>query len=250
MSSPESDWIKGRERAIGPRGWMSFKARADFSSVFSCGDTWLSSRPSSSARMPCGGSRKCSRANLSLARAYPGIVSAVVALVSVMFVLHGVLAMRKFPANFNEYRSFIGHRKMLRHEDTTLWWVQACDRFCALLFGFRSSLPNAHAPRRYRPLRISGSRLERPLVATVSGACCLLSSCTAASVFTGWRSSGDGSKAKIPKRTRTLLKRLKWGITVFFLTLGPAHLGGLHEDRLRAPGPRRRALRSVAPAAP
>src|SRR5215831_5794992 len=57
-------------------------------------------------------------------RPYPGIVSGVVALVSLAFVLHAFLAMRKFPANFAEYKSFLGHQQMLRHEDTTLWWVQ------------------------------------------------------------------------------------------------------------------------------
>ena len=53
-------------------------------------------------------------------RSYPALVGAIVALVTFMFVLHGLLAMRKFPANFQEYRSFAGHRKLLRHEDTTL----------------------------------------------------------------------------------------------------------------------------------
>ena len=33
-----------------------------------------------------------------LGKSYPGIVAAIVALVSVMFVLHAFLAMRKFPA--------------------------------------------------------------------------------------------------------------------------------------------------------
>ena len=66
-------------------------------------------------------------------RADPVLVAFVVALVSVMFVLHGLLAMRKFPANWNEYKSFAGHRQMLRHEDTTLWWVQAVTGF-ALFF--------------------------------------------------------------------------------------------------------------------
>jgi fumarate reductase subunit C len=52
---------------------------------------------------------------------HSGIVATIVALVAVMFVLHGFLAMRKFPANFQEYRNFRAHRKMLRHENTTLW---------------------------------------------------------------------------------------------------------------------------------
>jgi fumarate reductase subunit C len=67
-------------------------------------------------------------------RSYPGIVAAIVALVVVMFVLHGLLAMQKFPANFQEYRSFRSHRKMLRHEDTTLWWVQAVTGFALFFF--------------------------------------------------------------------------------------------------------------------
>ena len=45
-----------------------------------------------------------------LGKSYSGIVGAVVALVSILFVLHGLLAMRKFPANFQEYRSFASHR--------------------------------------------------------------------------------------------------------------------------------------------
>ncbi|MCE3240144.1 MAG: Fumarate reductase respiratory complex, transrane subunit, partial [Deltaproteobacteria bacterium] len=68
-----------------------------------------------------------------LGKAYSGIVAAVVAVVSFLFVLHGLLAMRKFPGNFQEYRSFASHRQMLRHEDTTLWWVQAWTGF-ALFF--------------------------------------------------------------------------------------------------------------------
>src|SRR5262247_1046709 len=52
-------------------------------------------------------------------RPYSIMVTFVVALVAVMFVVHGLLAMRKFPANYNVYRSFADHRKMLRHEDTT-----------------------------------------------------------------------------------------------------------------------------------
>ena len=67
-------------------------------------------------------------------KSYPVIVSAIVVLVSILFVLHGVLAMRKLPANFQEYRNFTDHRKMLRHEDTTLWWVQALTGCVLLMF--------------------------------------------------------------------------------------------------------------------
>ena len=66
-------------------------------------------------------------------RSYPDIVAAIVALVTVMFVFHAFLAMRKFPANFQEYRNFIGHRKLSRHEDLTLWWRVTGLRFLVSL---------------------------------------------------------------------------------------------------------------------
>ena len=66
-------------------------------------------------------------------KAFPVIVSVIVAGVFALIVLHAFLAMRKFPANYAQYRTFIGHRKLLAHEDTTLWWVQAITGF-ALFF--------------------------------------------------------------------------------------------------------------------
>src|SRR5262245_27507182 len=55
---------------------------------------------------------------------FPGIVSAVVSVVALLVVVHAFLAMRKFPANYRQYRMFVGHKNLLRHEDTTLWWIQ------------------------------------------------------------------------------------------------------------------------------
>ena len=58
-------------------------------------------------------------------RSFPQIVSVIVLIVSVLFMAHAFLAMRKFPANYRQYRLFIGHKNLLRHSDTGLWWFQA-----------------------------------------------------------------------------------------------------------------------------
>ena len=201
-------------------------ARLDFvqsaSGLFlacSCGDTWRSSPPSSSARMRCGGSQRCSKGSFFFGRPYPGIVSAMVALVSAAFVLHAFLAMRKFPANFVEYKSFLGHQKMLHHEDTTLWWVQAVTGF-ALFFLASVHLyqmlmhPGDIGPYESADRVWSGRWWPFYLVllfcVELHGGVGLYR----LAVKWGWFEGDD------PNRTRALLKRLKWGITVFFLALG------------------------------
>jgi fumarate reductase subunit C len=67
-----------------------------------------------------------------LGTAHPWFVSVVVAVIWLFFMAHAFLALRKFPANYRQYRDFVGHRKLLRHTDTTLWWVQVLTGF--LLF--------------------------------------------------------------------------------------------------------------------
>ncbi|HEY5999830.1 MAG TPA: fumarate reductase cytochrome b subunit [bacterium] len=66
-------------------------------------------------------------------QAHPGAVSVIAAAVVVLFVAHAFLAMRKFPANVGQLRTFAAHRALLKHGDTTLWWVQFLTGF-ALFF--------------------------------------------------------------------------------------------------------------------
>ena len=169
-------------------------------------------------------------------RPYPAIVAFVVALVSVMFVVHGLLAMRKFPANYHEFREFRSHQKMLRHEDTTLAGSGG-DRFRTVLFGFGTFVSDARAPGRHRPLRV-GNRVWSgrwwPLYLVLLFAVDLHGGVGLyrLAVKWGWFEGED------PNRTRVLLKRLKGGITVFFLTLGMLTLaaymkiGHEHRDRV------------------
>ena len=187
--------------------------------------------------MPCGGSPRCSRASSFSVGAIPVIVGAIVALVAVMFVLHGLLAMRKFPANYHEFREFRGHQKMLRHEDTTLWWVQAVTGF-ALFFLASVHLyqmlahPGDIGPYESADRVWSGRWWPLYLVllfaVELHGGVGLYR----LAVKWGWFEGDD------PNRTRTMLKRLKWGITVFFLTLGLLTLaaymkiGHEHRDRV------------------
>src|SRR6266542_3253919 len=66
-------------------------------------------------------------------RAYPGVVSVVVAAVIVLLIGHALLAVRKFPINYGQFRTFRDHMHGMQHEDTTLWFWQVVTGF-ALFF--------------------------------------------------------------------------------------------------------------------
>lgn len=57
-------------------------------------------------------------------RPYPLIVSAIVAIIFTLVVVHSVLALRKFPADYQSYQALRQHMGRLRHTDTTLWYIQ------------------------------------------------------------------------------------------------------------------------------
>lgn len=170
-------------------------------------------------------------------KAYPGMVSVIVAVIFALVVLHAFLAMRKFPANYQQYRAFIGHRRLLAHGDTTLWWLQVVTGF--MLF-FLASVhlyqmlmhpeligPYASADRvwsgRWWPLY-----LVLLFAVEIHGGVGLYR----LAVKWGWFEGHD------PGVTRRRLQRVKWGITVFFLVLGLATLaaymkiGFEHRDRV------------------
>lgn len=156
-------------------------------------------------------------------RAFPIIVSGVVAAVFALFVTHAFLAMRKFPANYRQYRMFIGHRKLLAHEDTTLWWVQAVTGF-ALFFLASVHLyqmlmhPGDIGPYESADRVWSGRWWPIYLVmlfcVELHGGVGLYR----LAVKWGWLEGKDANAS------RKRLKLAKWALTVFFLVLGLATL--------------------------
>jgi fumarate reductase subunit C len=156
-------------------------------------------------------------------RPFPGIVSVLVFAIFALIVLHAFLAMRKFPANYHQWRSFAGHRAMLNHGDTTLWWWQVLTGF-ALFFLASIHLfqmlmhpgligPYESADRvwscRWWPLY-----LILLFAVEIHGGIGLYR----LAVKWGWFEGAN------PAASRRNLQRLKWALTVFFIMLGLATL--------------------------
>lgn len=64
-----------------------------------------------------------------LGEPYPALVSAAVCAILLLFIVHAILALRKFPGDYRQYQHFHRHMKGLRHTDTTLWMIQVVTGF-------------------------------------------------------------------------------------------------------------------------
>jgi fumarate reductase subunit C len=170
-------------------------------------------------------------------KAYPGIVSVVVAVVTALFVAHALLALRKFPANYRQYRAFSAHKTLLGHSDTTLWWWQFLTGF-ALFFLASPHLfqmlmnPGLIGPYESADRVWSGAWWPLYLVllfaVELHGGIGLYR----LAVKWGWL---EGKDAKSGRRRLSIAK---WTLTVFFLVLGLATLaaymkiGYAHRDKV------------------
>jgi fumarate reductase subunit C len=167
---------------------------------------------------------------------YTWIVSVVVAAVIGLIVTHALLAMRKFPINYFQFRTIRGHVAMMRHEDTTLWFWQVFTGFALFFLASVHLYIMLTRPDRIGPFE-SADRVWSDhfwplyilllLAVELHGGIGLYR----IAVKWGWFAGRDANA------TRRHLKRAKWAITVFFLALGFATLaayikiGIAHQDR-------------------
>ncbi len=67
--------------------------------------------------------------SIFIAAGEPKIVSGVAAFVFIVFIVHAFLAMRKFPINYKQYLALKAHKHVMKHSDTSLWFIQAATGF-------------------------------------------------------------------------------------------------------------------------
>ena len=151
-------------------------------------------------------------------RRYPGIVVAVVAAVILLFVAHAALALRKLPASAAQFRTFRQHQGAMRHADTRLWWWQAMTGFALFFLAsvhLYAMLTNAEAIGPYESAdRVWTGRLW-PLYLALLLVVELHAGIGLYRVALKWDLLGSASPAG-----RGRLRRLKTGLTAFFLALG------------------------------
>ncbi|MEA3229260.1 MAG: fumarate reductase cytochrome b subunit [Campylobacterota bacterium] len=66
---------------------------------------------------------------------YPGIITFLAGAISVIFIVHASVAIRKFPSNYKQYKIMKNHTTQMKHEDTSLWAIQIITGFFMFFIG-------------------------------------------------------------------------------------------------------------------
>lgn len=147
------------------------------------------------------------------------VTSFLAACVLVIFFVHAALGMRKFPINFRQWQAYRAHMVRMEHTDTTLWWIQAITGFIMFFLGSAHLIiiiTNADAIS----ATASGERVLNHFMwlfylvllfaVELHGSIGLYRVCVKWGIF-------EGENAK---ESRAKLKKIKWGLSAFFLILG------------------------------
>jgi fumarate reductase subunit C len=150
-------------------------------------------------------------------RPLPWLVSAFVATVFALFVLHAWLALRKFPTQWRQHAAFWRHMSAMRHEDTFLWFVQVITGFAMLFLApvhlyLMLAHPELIGPYESADRVWSGRMWPLYLV--------LLFLVELHGGIGLYRLALKWGQYKDPLAMRRRLKQVKWGLTAFFLVLG------------------------------
>lgn len=149
----------------------------------------------------------------------PLIVSFAAMFVSVIFITHAGLAARKFPVTYRQFRAYRSHMKMMKHTDTNLWFVQAVTGFSMFFLGSIHLYNVMSRPGDIGPLASADQAVGETmwplyilllLAVELHGAIGLYRLC----VKWGW------FEGKNANESRKKLRKVMWGIALFYLTLG------------------------------
>jgi len=152
-------------------------------------------------------------------RPYPILVSLVAAFIFFIFIIHAVVAIRKMPSSYREFRVYREHAKVFKHGDTSLWMLQVVTGFVLMFLVSGHLYQMLVHPADIGPYasadRIWSGRWW-PIYLVILFAVQLHGNVGVyrLALKWGWFTSKTGHTS------RRTLQKAKWGITAFFLILG------------------------------
>ena len=150
---------------------------------------------------------------------YPILISLIGIAVFALFIIHAGVAVRKFPASWQQHRIFRHQMKMMKHADTNLWYTQVVTGFVMFFLGSVHVYVMITHPTQIGPYASSDRFVSEyfwPLYLGLLIAVELHAAIGMYRLAVKWGIPGG----KDPRATRKRLKLAKNLITAAFLTIG------------------------------
>jgi len=154
---------------------------------------------------------------------YPILVSVVVTFIFLLLILHAVIAIRKIPSSYHEFRAFRNHSRLFKHSDTRLWMLQVITGFILMFLLSAHLYQMLVHPEGIGPFASSDrvwSGRWWPIYLILLFAVVLHGSAGIYRLAIKWGLFTN----KTGFSSRRTLQKAMWGITAFILILGLATL--------------------------
>jgi len=154
---------------------------------------------------------------------YPILVSLVAIGIFILFFVHAMIAIRKFPHSYKQYRTYKSHMRTMKHPDTNLWSYQVFTGFIMFFLGSAHVIIIMTNPADIGPYASSDRVVSQYmgflyffllLAVEFHGSIGLYKLI----IKWGWFEGKDY------KTTRKRYKKIKMWVTILFVTLGMATL--------------------------
>ena len=165
-------------------------------------------------------------------KSYHLLVTFAAASIFTIFIIHALVAVRKFPANYRQYRIFRTHMTRINHSETSLWFYQLITGFSLFFLASIHLYIMMTNPADIGPFASADRVISSwmwPLYIVLLLAVELHGTIGLYRLIVKWVSfEGDDAKKR-----RKSLRHLKQIITVFFSGFRFCYISSIYEDRVR-----------------
>lgn len=152
-------------------------------------------------------------------QSYPILVSIVAIFIFILFFVHAMIAIRKFPHSYKQYSTYRSHQKTMKHPDTNLWSQQVFTGFIMFFLGSAHVIIIMMHPSEIGPYASSDRVVSEYMGFLYFFLLLAVEFHGTIGIYKlvikwGWFEGKDA------KATRKRYKKIKWGVTAVFVTLG------------------------------
>ena len=157
-----------------------------------------------------------------LGETYPEIISVLALTVLAIIVVHAIVALRKFPSNYKQYKVMKEHMVRMNHHDTSLWAIQVITGFAMFFLASIHLYTMISQPEMIGPYASSERMVTEmmwPLYLLLLFAVVIHAGIGVYRLILKW-GLFEADQQKFMKQRRALLRTIMYFVVTLYLTVG------------------------------